>query len=85
MEFRDSRQPLAFRFQRQIKEITMVNINPQNALRATESLLSNVIEMLIDAEGAARDGNLTDIVNEILRLQCETNGVLADVADKLSH
>jgi hypothetical protein len=63
----------------------MVNINPQNALRATESLLRNVIEMLVDAEGAARDGNLTDIVAEVQRLQCETNGVLADVADKLSH
>jgi hypothetical protein len=63
----------------------MVNINPQNALRATESLLKNIIEMLIDAEGAARDGNLTDIVAEVERLQRETNGVIADITNKLNQ
>jgi hypothetical protein len=63
----------------------MVNINTQSALRATESLLKNIVEMLIDAEGAASDGNLTDIVNEILRLQCETNGIIADITNKLNQ
>jgi hypothetical protein len=63
----------------------MANIDPQSALRATESLLRNIVEMLIDAEGAARDGDLTDIVAEVKRLQCETTGVIADITDKLSQ
>ena len=47
----------------------MVIPNPKGALRATESLLRNVIEMLVDAEGQARDGGLAEIETRVQSLR----------------
>ena len=62
----------------------MVIENPTNALRATESLLRNVVEMLVDAEGQARDGGLHQIENQVQGLMRTTNHVLAEVRGQLA-
>ena len=76
---------LASSFQRQIKGEAMVVPNPKDALLATESLLRNVIEMLVDAEGQARDGGLHQIETQVQSLMQATNDVLAEVRGQLAR
>ena len=63
----------------------MVIVNPKSALLATESLLRNAFEMLVDAEGQARDGGLPDVEAQVRGLMQNVNDVLPDVRDRLAE
>lgn len=63
----------------------MVIADPKSALMATESLLHNVAEMLVDAEGQARDGGQMVTVAQVQSLVQSVNDVLADVRARLAQ
>lgn len=63
----------------------MVITTPKDALRACESLLCNVAEMLTDAEGQARDGDLHEVETQTQGLMQAVNEVIADVRARLAQ
>lgn len=58
--------------------------NPKESLRACEALLGPITELLVDVEGQARDGGLSDIEAQVQSLLQATRGVLAGVRGQLA-
>jgi hypothetical protein len=59
--------------------------NPGASLRAVDSYLGNVGELLIDAECDARDAGLADVQAQIVTLQTSVTTVRNDVRARLAQ
>jgi hypothetical protein len=63
----------------------MVIANPKGNLRACESLLGHIAELLVDVEEQARDGGLADVQALAQGLQTQASDALADVRARLAQ
>lgn len=63
----------------------MATANPKEALGGVECLIESICVLLIDAEGFARDGGISDIEIQIQDIERAVNYALADVQARLAQ
>jgi hypothetical protein len=62
-----------------------MNIPTTDALRGVESLLGNIGELMIDAEGVARDGGHTELATQVNWLAQSVSSLHSEVSSQITQ
>jgi hypothetical protein len=62
-----------------------MNIPTTDALRGVESLLGNIGELMLDAEGVARDGGHTELATQVNWLAHSITSLHSDVRTQITQ